>query len=245
MSHDLHTLQPFIDGELTEAERAEVEAQLARDPALREVAEQQLRIRQVLRDLPRATAPQALRARVLLELDAIDRENAPRPVPPPQPSRWRNFLRGGALMLPAGAAAFGLFLVARTLPGPTAPTSSAGPRDLAVRIVDVPEDSPLRPVSLPTGDQIVYEVGPRRVIDHRNQATADALPERVQLYRGARYHLGRGADGRPQVVFDVGGVRHTLREDPDRVGEQSLEQSLEALLELGHLVRTSADPPRR
>lgn len=244
MSHDLHTIQPFIDGELAEAERAEVEAQLARDPALRELAEEQLRIRQVLRDLPRATAPQALRARVLLELDAIDRETAPRPAPAPAPSRWRAFFRGSALMLPAGAAAFGLFLVARTLPGPAGPAPDGAPRDLAVRIVDVPEDSPLRPVSLPTGDQIVYEVGPRRVIDHRDQATAGALPERVQLYRGARYHLGRGADGRPQVVFDVGGVRHTLREDPDRVGEVSLEQSLEALLELGHLVRTSADPPR-
>ncbi|MFZ6179770.1 anti-sigma factor family protein [Nannocystis pusilla] len=245
MSHDLHTLQPFIDGELTEAERAEVEAQLARDPAMREVAEEQLRIRQLLRDLPRATAPQALRARVLLELDAIDRETAPKPAAAPQRSRWRNFLRGGALMLPAGAAAFGLFLVARTLPGPAAPTRDAGPRDLAVRLVDVPEDSsPLQPVALPTGDDVIYEVGPRRVIDHRDQATADALPERVQLYRGSRYHLGRGADGRPQVVFDVGGVRHTLREDPDRVGEVSLEQSLEALLELGHLVRTSANAPR-
>ncbi len=62
MNHDLHTLQPYIDGELTDAERAEVEAQMARDPALRELAEEQLKIRQVLRDLPKQTAPQALRA---------------------------------------------------------------------------------------------------------------------------------------------------------------------------------------
>jgi hypothetical protein len=245
MSHEFHTLQPFIDGELAEAERAEVEARLARDPALRQQVEEQLQIRQLLRDLPRATAPQALRARVLLELDAIDRESASRSVAAPRPSRWRSFLRGGALMLPAGAAAFGLFLVARNLPGPagSAPARDAAPRDLAVRIVDVPEDSVLQPVSLPTGDQIVYEVGPRRVIDHRDRARAGALPEQVQLYRGARYHLGRSADGRPQVVFDVGGVRHTLREDPDLPAEVSLEQSIETLLELGHLVRTSAADP--
>ena len=82
MNHDIHTIQPFIDGELAEPERAEVEALLARDPALRQLVEEQLRIRQVLRDLPRATAPQALRARVLLDLDAIDRESAPRPAAP-------------------------------------------------------------------------------------------------------------------------------------------------------------------
>lgn len=246
MNHDIHTLQPFIDGELAEAERAEVEALLARDPALRQLVEEQLRIRQVLRDLPRATAPQALRARVLLELDAIDRESAPRPAAP-RPSRLRAFFRGGALMLPAGAAAFGLFLAARTVSTPAAPAASgAAPREFSVRLVDVPEDSPLRPVSLPTGDQIVYEVGPRRVIDHRDRAATGALPERVQLYRGARYHLGLGADGRPQVVFDVGGVRHTLREDAAaRPAGLDPDAALEALLELGHLVRTSADPPAR
>lgn len=244
MTHDIHTIQPFIDGELAEAERAEVEALLARDPALRELVEEQLRIRQVLRDLPRPTAPQALRARVLLELDTIDREAAPRPAAPPRPSRLRAFLRGGALMLPAGAAAFGLFLVARNLHVPAA--SQAGPRDLAVRLVDVPEDSRLVPVSLQTGDQVVYEVGPRRVIDHRDHAGSGALPERVQLYRGARYHLGRGDDGRPQVVFDVGGVRHTLREDASaRPAGLDAEAGVAALLELGHLVRTSAHPPAR
>lgn len=245
MSHDIHTLQPYIDGELADAERVEVEALLARDPDLRALAEEQLRIRQVLRDMPRETAPQALRARVLLELDAIDRAAAPRPEPAPRLSRLRAFLRGGAIMLPASAAAFGLFLVARSLPGPAAAPPDLAPRDLAVRIVDVPEDSSLRPVSLPAADQIVYEVGPRRVIDQRDRAAAGALPERVQLYRGARYHLAHGPDGRPQVVFDIGGVRHTLSEDPDDDdADISPARSLEALLELGHLVRTSAGRPR-
>ncbi|HEY8380366.1 MAG TPA: hypothetical protein VIK91_27975 [Nannocystis sp.] len=253
MNHDIHTIQPFIDGELAEAERAEVEALLARDPALRQLVEEQRRVRQALRDLPKQPAPQALRARVLLALDAIDREDAVKAAPP-RPSRLRAFLRGGALMLPAGAAAFGMFLFARTFATPAALESSASaePRGLAsrpefaVRIVDVPEDSPLQPVSLPTGDRIVYEVGPRRVIDHRERGAGGALPDRVRYYRGAHYYLGRGADGRPLVVFDVGGVRHTLREDVStRPHGSGSDADLEALLELGHFVRTSADVPPR
>lgn len=244
MTHDLHTLQPFIDGELTDAEHAEVEAQLARDPALRELAEEQLKIRQVLRDLPKATAPQALRARVLLELDAIDREHAPAPAAPPPPrfARLRAFLRGAAVMVPAGAAALALFVVTRSLERPSAPPAAA-PRDLAVRIVDVPDaEGPIRPVSLatPTADEVVYEVGPRRFIDRRGRAGAGELPGAVQVYRGASYHLGRAADGRLTVAFDVGGVRHTLREEVALAAPP--EQRVRSLLELGHFVRTGARP---
>ncbi|MFY0531299.1 anti-sigma factor family protein [Nannocystis pusilla] len=89
MSHDLHTLQPFIDGELTEAERAEVEAQLARDPAMREVAEEQLRIRQLLRDLPRATARR--------RCEPASCSSSTPSTARPRPSRpWRRGSRGGA-----------------------------------------------------------------------------------------------------------------------------------------------------
>lgn len=240
MNHDLHTLQPYIDGELTDAERAEVEALMARDPALRELAEEQLKIRQVLRDLPKQTAPQALRARVLLDLDAIDREQAPAPKPAPEPrfARLRAFFRGATVMVPAGAAALALFVVARNVDPPA--TAPSTPRDLAVRIIDMPEETgPIRQVSLqrPRADEVVYEVGPQRIVDSRG-AMDGALPGRVELYRGARYNLGRTADGRLLVMFDAGGVRHTLREDNTLA--VPAEQRLRALLELGHLVRASS-----
>ncbi len=241
MNHDLHTLQPYIDGELTDAERAEVEAELARDPALRELAEQQLKIRQVLRDLPKTPAPQALRARVLLDLDAIDREQAPAPAPvrAPRLDRLRAFFRGAAVMLPAGAAALALFVVARSVDRPeAAPTA---PHELAVRIVDVPEDTgPIRAVSLqtPRADEVVYAVGRQRIIDSRGPAGGAALPGVAQAYRGARYHLVRAADGRIVVAFDVGGVRHTLREEV--AVDADPEQRLRGLLELAHLLRAGA-----
>lgn len=237
MSNDLHTLQPYIDGELTDAERAEVEAQLAADPGLRALAEEQLQIRQVLRDLPRQTAPQALRARVLLALDEVDREApAPAPVQAPAPrlGRLRAFFRGAFVMLPAGAAALALFVAARSLERPAAPPSAA-PQSLAVQIVDVPEDSPIRPVSLNTvSDEVVYQVGRQQIVDRRARAGASELPGREQVYRGARYHLAADPDGRPLVIFDVGGVRHTLR------AAAPADRNLQTLLELGHLVRTTA-----
>jgi anti-sigma factor RsiW len=241
MTQDLHTLQPYIDGELTDAERAEVEAQLAADPGLRALAEEQLQIRQVLRDLPRQTAPQALRARVLLALDEVDRED-PRPAPAPTPrfGRLRAFFRGAAVMLPAGAAALALFVVARSVDPPAAaPPPSAAPRDLAVTIVDVPEDSssPIRPVSLNTAsaaDEVVYQVGRQQIVDRRARAGATELPGREQVYRGASYHLAADADGRPLVIFEVDGVRHTLR------AAAAADRNLQTLLELGHHVRTGA-----
>ena len=66
-------------------------------------------MRQALQKLPRPAAPQALQARVLLELDAIDREQAAAPALPvlaaPRWSRLRAFFRGAAVMVPAGATA--------------------------------------------------------------------------------------------------------------------------------------------
>jgi anti-sigma factor RsiW len=240
MTQDLHTLQPYIDGELTDAERAEVEAQLAADPELRAMADEQLQIRQVLRDLPRQTAPQALRARVLLALDDIDRESAPAPAPVPAArfARLRAFFRGTAVMLPAGAAALALFFVARSVEPPAAPAAAEAPQNLAVKLVDVPGDSgsPIRPVSLNTGaaDEVVYQVGRQQIVDRRARAGASELPGREQVYRGARYHLAADPDGRPLVIFEVDGVRHTLR------SAAPAERNLQTLLELGHLVRTAA-----
>lgn len=112
-------IQPFLDDELGPTERARVETQLAADPVLRDMVEEQRTVRQVLRDLPKETAPQALQARVLLELDAVDREHAAEAAhaehsKPRLRERLRSFFRGAAVMVPAGATALALFLVTRT-----------------------------------------------------------------------------------------------------------------------------------
>jgi len=116
-------IQPFLDDELQGSERARVEAVLAQDPVLRDMVDEQRTVRQALRDLPREPAPQALQARVLLDLDAIDREQAAAAtaaVPGWRQRlggvdrRLRSFLRGAAVMVPASATALALFLVTRT-----------------------------------------------------------------------------------------------------------------------------------
>ncbi|MBA3548356.1 MAG: hypothetical protein H0T76_17885 [Nannocystis sp.] len=111
-------IQPYVDDDLPADERARVDAVLAEDPVLREMVEEQCSVRQALRSLPLASAPQALQARVLLELDAIDREQVAlereRVTGAPRWSRWRSFFRGAAVMVPAGATALAMFLMVRT-----------------------------------------------------------------------------------------------------------------------------------
>lgn len=116
-------IQPFLDDELQGSERARVEAVLAQDPVLRDMVDEQRTVRQALRDLPREPAPQALQARVLLDLDAIDREQAAAAIAAVPgwrqrlgglDRRMRSFFRGAAVMVPAGATALALFLVTRT-----------------------------------------------------------------------------------------------------------------------------------
>jgi hypothetical protein len=111
-------IQPYVDDVLPPDERARVDAVLAEDPVLRDMVEEQCSVRRALQSLPRHTAPQALQARVLLELDAIDREQAASPVltmiAAPRWPRLRAFFRGAAVMVPAGATALALFLLVRT-----------------------------------------------------------------------------------------------------------------------------------
>lgn len=72
-----------------------------------------------------------MQARVLLELDAIDREQAAAPALPvlaaPRWSRLRAFFRGAAVMVPAGATALALFLLVRTGTGGEAPVAATSP----------------------------------------------------------------------------------------------------------------------
>lgn len=251
-------IQPYVDDDLAPDERARVDAVLAEDPVLRAMVDEQCSVRHALQALPRDAAPQALQARVLLELDAIDREQAQTPAP-----RWsflRAFLRGGAVMVPAGATALALFLLVRTgdatrdvppaapaatLAQATAPAAAElaplafrpagalagapGPSP-GVRLVGASVGSPARTADMP--ELVELRVGSRRVLDRREPAGGPS-PGRVHEHRGQRFWLGR-VDDQPAVSFEVDGLRHTLT----RLGPGFAdEQEYMFLLSLGHAMR--------
>jgi hypothetical protein len=244
----LGLIQPYIADELEPAERARVDALLAEDPVLRDMVDEQRTIRQDLRDMSPEAAPQALRARVLLELDGVDRERASErasaPVTPGPWHRLRALLRGAAVMVPAGATAAALFLVVRTAtptPSDTTPTTTgaAGPivigRDNgdvhpAVRLAGaaVDEPAPGRPAVR------TLAVGERRVLD-RQDAAGGLVPGNARDFRGARYWLGHLGD-RPAVAFESDGTRHTLTAADGPRLRDDLEFMF--LLDVGHQLRS-------
>jgi mycothiol system anti-sigma-R factor len=144
-------LQPYVDGELGAAEQERVAAHLESCRPCRAAVQEQHWVRATLRALQRDAAPAALRARIVAELDAIDRDpvasragastsNAaiepvirgktkPQPVVPP--TLWSRAMgvladvaRGGMVMVPAGAVAVGLFFVAREGMVPVEPSGT-------------------------------------------------------------------------------------------------------------------------
>lgn len=192
-------IQPYVDDVLPPDERARVDAVLAEDPVLREMVDEQCSVRHALQALPRDAAPQALQARVLLELDAIDREQAATPAP-----RWsflRAFLRGGAVMVPAGATALALFLVARIGDAPQAEpgASQAGPAAVqaqeAAQTLAAADLAPLdfRPGrALRLGDAPGPSPGVRLVgASIGSPARTADMPELVELRVGSRRVLDR------------------------------------------------------
>lgn len=217
----LALIQPYIADELSPAERARVEARLAEDPALRELVDEQCAIRQDLRDMSPEAAPQALRARVLLELDGVDRERASeRPAPAPARPwhlRLRALLRGAAVMVPAGATAALLFLAVRTDDPPTT-TAAATTEAASAPILVGRDDGTVHPGvrlvganvdAAPTRPAIrTLEVGDRRVLDRQDPA-GGLVPGNAREFRGQRFWLGHLGD-RPAVAFEAGGIRHTL-----------------------------------
>jgi hypothetical protein len=241
-------IQPYVDDDLPPDERARVDAVLAEDPVLRDMVEEQCSVRRALQALPRASAPQALQARVLLELDAIDRELAASPAP--TPTRWpwlRWFFRGAAVMVPAGATALAMFLLVRTQ-GEAPIAASQGPAEFRLNQLDPPlllgsaaEPSPgVRLVGLgsrgtanPQGSQMVeLRVGSRRVLD-RQEPAGGPPPGPAHDHHGRRFWLGT-VDGQPAVSFETDGLRHTLT----RLGPGFAdEQEYMFLLSLGHAMR--------
>lgn len=125
-------LQPYVDGELPQEEQERVAVHLEGCKGCRAAVTEQSWVRATLRSLPRDPAPQAMRAKVLLALDGVDRERAeeraaamPVAAPPSLFARlWARVTdlgRGGLIMVPAGAAAIGLFFMVRDASVPTAP----------------------------------------------------------------------------------------------------------------------------
>lgn len=267
-------IQPFLDDELAPAERARVEAKLAADPVLRAMVDEQSTVRQVLRDMSKEPAPQALHARVLLELDAVDRERAAEAALAPPRGRLRerlrdhlgNLFRGAAIMVPAGATALALFLVARTgLEGqvsepaaapiaaatPTAaPTTTplVGTPNAPLLLGAAPSTAPgvrLVGADLPAGERepggpVIVErrVGDRVLLD-RHEPAGGAAPGAASEYHGRSYWLGR-VQGRPAVGFESDGVRHTLTRGDDHGLRDDREYML--LLSLGHALRDAERP---
>lgn len=108
-------LQPFVDGELSDEERALVASRIADNPAYQAIVREQQEIRALLRSLPRELAPAGLRERVLADLEAVDAERRAaeqRGWLAPVIGRIKAFGRGAMLMVPAVAAAAVLFVVA-------------------------------------------------------------------------------------------------------------------------------------
>jgi anti-sigma factor RsiW len=135
-------LQPYVDGELPTDEQERVAEHLGGCKGCRAAVTEQSWVRAALRALPREPAPQAMRAKVLLALDGVDREReaAAPAIVPAQPSLWSRMWssladlgRGGLIMVPAGAAAIGLFFVVKdaSIPAPSAAgTTNAAPAAL-------------------------------------------------------------------------------------------------------------------
>lgn len=120
-------LQPYVDGELQSEEQLTVAGHLERCQGCRVAVSEQAWVRTTLQTIERERAPQAVRARILQGLDAIDAEIARTAQAADRSSGWRHRLwdrlrdlgRGGLIMVPAGAVAVGLFFVARHGAPPT------------------------------------------------------------------------------------------------------------------------------
>jgi len=255
-------IQPFLDDELPASERARVEALLAQDPVLRDMVEEQSSVRQALRQLPPEAAPQALQARVLLELDAVDREQAAATPGWRQrfagvDRRLRSFIRGAAIMVPAGATALALFLVTRTgterhvpeaspIAAATTATTPAilDPTRSGLVLGATPGVSPgvrLVGAALPASERapgsviVERQVGPRRVLD-RHEPAGGPAPSEPHAYRGRNYWLGQ-VGGQPAVGFESDGVRHTLTADTREVAAFRQDREYAFLLALGSALR--------
>ncbi len=106
-------ISAYLDGELSAAEKAEVERALATDPSLRHLHDELARMRQLLQALPRATPAGSLRNSVRKAIgDSVSCGQPVEPATRPSANRRRprRFWRWGAAITVAAAAALLLVL---------------------------------------------------------------------------------------------------------------------------------------
>lgn len=215
-------LQPFVDGELADAERDLVARQIADNPAYQAFVREQQQVRATLRTLARETAPPELCARIVADIDALDIATTERQRGRLVPvlDRVKSFGRGAMLMIPAAAAAGVLFLVtsnsqiggwfAPALPelesahvdgamaGPLNVERAASKRTAPEVAPVLSEPAPELDASLPSGEQLEANLGFAVQV-----APARSLPQGVALVTDSasvpgssamvRYGVGDGA----------------------------------------------------
>jgi hypothetical protein len=217
-------LQPFVDGELADAERELVARQIADNPVYQAFVREQQQVRATLRALARETAPPELHARIVAELDSLDQVDSLAAAEPPRGrlapvlDRIKSFGRGAMLMVPAAAAAGVLFLVTsqlkigvpelesahvdgamgRSLHTGRGDESADSERraDAAAPSAMPSEPAPNLDASLPSGEQLEANLGFAVQV-----APARSLPEGVALVTDSASVPGSSA----MVRYGVGG----------------------------------------
>jgi len=254
-------LQPYIDGTIADNDREWVDTMAASDSGVAELLVEQTEVRSALQALAPTRAPQALHARVLLELDAIDHEQAvatPEPRQSPWRQRLRALVRGAAIMVPAGATAVALFFVVRTgfappvsdVPVNSALSADIGSGQLPIQLGNGSADQPgLEPVALSANQpsnsaKVVYSINGQLVIDAQQRAHTPAPTGTRIQYRGREFYVEATAGG-SVIRFRKNGVDHALSYDPGHSPRGDLHDGL--LLEVGHMLisDTSASPAHR
>lgn len=254
-------LQPFVDGELSPEEHELVARQVATSSEYQAIVGEQQRVRAALRQLALEGAPSGLRARILADLDALDRERERaerRGWLTPIAGRLRAFGKGTLLMMPAAAAAALLFFVARHgdlelgghVEGGLAPAlalhRSAPPEAEGFPIQYVPSEALPRGVEQVSGSldpqAIHYRDAEGRLIVDRQRWAAHVKPSGTrQVFRGHTYYLGRDERGRARVEFVRGSVLHGLTVEQGNRPLAAIEASepdFRRLLELGEALRS-------
>ncbi len=212
-------LQPYVDGELNEHEQEQVAVHLEDCSGCRAAVSEQAWVRRTLQGLEREPAPRALRAKLLLALDEVDREQASEAAASAPPglgsriwARLRDLGRGGLIMVPASAVAVALFFMARegvVTPDGTHGTSATASPAVGIGSALVPgaakslepgDDDVMRAIS-----ELEPQVGFRVQVPQPGRATSD-----VQLV-GARLHrVGAGERSAADLRYQLPSGQHVV-----------------------------------
>lgn len=111
----------YVDGELSAQEAARVEAAVEADPALAAALHELRATRELVRGLPRASAPEGFSRRVISRAERMHLLGAPATAGPYRSFRWITAAAAAVVLLAAGLGAFLLINAARAPDGETAP----------------------------------------------------------------------------------------------------------------------------